>query len=241
LEITFFVPFENHKLISFNLNPHWDISEVKKRICRTLNLHYKNIQIEHSGNTLNDDWFVQELDLKNGDILGVSPSSISCAVNEAELMKEYRYLRTQFPLVKMEDLLTYKGRIRCERGYVKELADRGVWPFTEYVNWHEFKMVLSYLHPYKPPTVTWLTDISHPNIIPKKKGKVCVSLLGKKWLPNTKLAAVINALYFLLSDPNPYSAYPNKRCKEVAKICRMFGFPLKRRQVARILPEQDRI
>ncbi|UCG68030.1 MAG: hypothetical protein JSV09_09320, partial [Thermoplasmata archaeon] len=130
--------------------------------------------------------------------------------------------------------------LRCERGYVKELANRGVWPFTEYVKWHEFKMVISYLHPYKPPSVTWLTDISHPNIIPHKKGKVCVSVLGKKWRPNTKLAAVINALYFLLSDPNPYSAYPTKKCQEVAKIVRMFGFPLRRRVNLASIPSSRR-
>lgn len=236
MHITFFVPFENHRSISLIIKPQWEIFEVKKRICRILNLECDNVLIAHQGKTIEDDILVGELTLLEG-VLTVAPSDISCAVDESELMEEYRYLRNQFPLVKMEDLLTYKGKIRCERGYVKELADRGVWPFTEYVNWHEFKMVLSYLHPYKPPTVTWLTDISHPNIIPKKKGKVCVSILGKKWLPNTKLAAVINALYFLLSDPNPYSAYPNKRCKEVAKICRMFGFPLKRRQVANILPQ----
>jgi hypothetical protein len=214
---------------------------VKKRICRILNLEYENVLIVNEGKTLENDIQVCELALKEGEVLAVVPLDISCAVDETALIEEYRFIKEQFPLVKMEDLLTYKGRIRCERGYVKELADRGVWPFTEYVNWHEFKMVLSYLHPYKPPAVTWLTDISHPNIIPKKKGKVCVSILGKKWLPNTKLAAVINALYFLLSDPNPYSAYPNKRCKEVAKICRMFGFPLKRRQVAQIIPQPNRV
>jgi hypothetical protein len=237
LEIIFFVPFQNHKSISLDLENQWEILQVKKRISRILNLKPDNILIAHKGKTLEDEILIGELALNKHDVLSVAPSDISCAIDETALVEEYRFIKEQFPLVKMEDLLTYKGRIRCERGYVKELADRGIWPFTEYVTWHEFKMVLSYLHPYKPPSVTWLTDISHPNIIPKKKGKVCVSMLGKKWLPNTKLAAVINALYFLLSDPNPYSAYPNKRCKEVAKICRMFGFPLKRRQVAKILPQ----
>lgn len=182
------------------------------------------------GKVLDGDEVVGNLELTGGEGLMLSPAGLGAAVDERDLMDEFRYLREQFPLVTMIDLMTYEGKLRCERGPVKDLADRNIWPFTEYVKWHKFRMVLSFLHPYKPPTVTWLTDISHPNIIPGKKGKVCVSVLGKKWLPNTKLAAVVNALYFLLSDPNPYSAYPNKRCKEVAKICTMFGFPMKRVQ-----------
>ena len=111
---------------------------------------------------------------------------------------------------------------------MKELAEDGVWPFDQYIQWHKFKIKLSFLHPYKPPTVTWLTDIDHPNIIPKRTGKVCVSLLGKGWLPQTKLAAIVNSLYFLLFDPNPYSHYPNKRCKKAAQVCKQYGFPRKR-------------
>jgi hypothetical protein len=219
------------KDISIISKPNWSVLKLKKKACKILNFDPKNVVFSLNGRVLREEVSLDEKDINKNRTFCLIPKEIKAAVDEQALLDEYSYLRQQFPLVKMEDLLTYKGRIRCERGYVKELADRGVWPFTEYVQWHEFKMVLSYLHPYKPPSVTWLTDISHPNIIPKKKGKVCVSLLGKKWLPNTKLAAVINALFFLLSDPNPYSAYPNKRCKEVAKICRMFGFPIKRKQV----------
>ncbi len=198
---------------------------VKKLLCERWNLEYNEVSLIHGSRILKEEEVIDNLESYE---LALMPQRLNAAVDEEELIREYQYLREQFPLVRMKDLLTYEGRLRCERGKVKELADRGVWPFTEYVEWQEFRMVLSYLHPFKPPSVTWLTDISHPNIIPKKKGKVCVSILGKKWLPNTKLAAVINSLHFLLLDPNPYSAYPNKRCKKVAKICRMFGFPLKR-------------
>ena len=231
MRIIIFTPLKQKQGIFFISKPNWSVLKVKKRACRILKIEPDEVALSLNGKVLLDNVALDDLTNSNKETLSLIPRVIKAGVDETALMDEYRYIQQQFPLVRMEDLLTYKGRIRCERGYIKELADRGVWPFTEYVQWHEFKMVLSYLHPYKPPTVTWLTDISHPNIIPKKKGKVCVSLLGKKWLPNTKLAAVINALYFLLSDPNPYSAYPNKRCKEVAKICRMFGFPIKRKQV----------
>lgn len=239
LRIVIFTPLGQTQGISLVPKPNWSVRDVKKKACKILNLDPTKSVLAHGGLALNEKSLLHNLDIDQRYIFALIPKEINAGIDEHVLLEEYRYIRQQFPLVKMEDLLTYKGRLRCERGYVKELADKGVWPFTEYVRWHEFKMVLSYLHPYKPPTVTWLTDISHPNIIPKKKGKVCVSLLGKKWLPNTKLAAVINALYFLLSDPNPYSAYPNKRCKEVAKICRMFGFPLKRKQVTQNIIQVD--
>jgi hypothetical protein len=215
--------------ISLAPKAHWSLLDVKENACKIMGLDPRKVNLTYHGNVLDDGLSVSSLPLYNECEITIIPREIKAGVDEQALIEEFRYIQKQFPLVRMEDLLTYQGRLRCERGYVKELADKGVWPFVEYVKWHEFKMVLSYLHPYKPPTVTWLTDISHPNIIPKKKGKVCVSLLGKKWLPNTKLAAVINALYFLLSDPNPYSAYPNRRCKHVAKIVRMYGFPIKRR------------
>jgi hypothetical protein len=225
--------------VKLNLKPNIRVLMVKNLVCQNRNIEPKNVCLVYNKRILNDEEDVNYLP-GCGD-LSIIPWGLEAAVDEQALMEEYRFLREQFPLVRMIDLMTYKGKLRCERGYVKELANRGVWPFTEYVKWHEFKMVISYLHPYKPPSVTWLTDISHPNIIPHKKGKVCVSILGKKWRPNTKLAAVINALYFLLSDPNPYSAYPTKKCKEVAKIVRMFGFPLRRRVNPASIPSNRRI
>jgi hypothetical protein len=206
--------------------PIWKLLDDAKEELRLSN---RDICLIRKGEIIEPDMRVSDSGIRDSDILTLMPLEIEAALDENELVKEYGYIKEQFPLVRMEDLMTYRGQVRCDRGYVKELATRGIWPFTQYVQWHEFRMELSYLHPFKPPIVTWVTDIDHPNIIPAKKGKVCVSILGKKWLPNTKLAAVINALFFLLSDPNPYSAYRNDRCKEAAKICRMYGFPLKRR------------
>jgi hypothetical protein len=227
------VPIGEGFSTALNSEPGCPVWKIKEVVCRLNGIKPERVCLVHGGEVVGEDRAADEF-----HALTLMPKHIEAAVNEEELIEEYRYLRTQFPLVKMVDLMTYEGRLRCDRGYVKELAEKEIWPFTEYVKWHEFRMVLSYLHPFKPPSVTWLTDIHHPNIIPKKKGKVCVSILGKKWLPNTKLAAVINALYFLLQDPNPYSAYPTKRCKEVAKICRMFGFPLKRRASPASVPRR---
>ena len=146
-------------------------------------------------------------------------------MDEKALEAEYKFLKDQFPLVSMIEPTLYRGMIRCERGIVKEYAKQKVWPFTEYVKWQTFELELAPSHPFKPPVCTWKTDIPHPNIIPNQKGQVCVSVLGEGWTPKTKLAAVVNALSFLLSDPNPDSTYPFPACINSAKICKKYGFP----------------
>jgi ubiquitin-protein ligase len=143
------------------------------------------------------------------------------------LYKEKMLINHQFPMVRaINDPPTiYEGMLRCEKGEVKKLAEKGVWPFIEYTNWHRFRMVLPEEYPLKPPIVTWLTDISHPNIVPNIPGAVCVSILGDKWRPDLKLISVINSLFYLLSDPNPNNVFDNPKCLEAAKVCRAHGFP----------------
>jgi hypothetical protein len=223
------IPYGQGSSVCLDVNPELHVRGLLISLSNHLNITEDDMHLVHRGKVLSRNKKLGDLGLLGNEELALIPAKVQAAVDKQMLLEEYNYLRTQFPLVKMVDLMTYTGKLRCERGPVKDLADRGIWPFIEYVKWHEFKMTLSLTHPFKPPTVTWLTEINHPNIIPHKKGKVCVSIIGKKWLPNTKLAAVINALYFLLYDPNPYSAYPTKKCQEVAKICRMFGFPKRRR------------
>jgi len=149
-------------------------------------------------------------------------------VDEELLREEQEYILKNFPNVSSPDPSVYEVRLRAEGGKVEELANEGVWPFTQYVRWHRVRIEVGFLYPYRPPEVTWLTDIDHPNIIPRKKGKVCLSILGKGWRPTYRLSAVMNGLYFLLQDPNPYSAYPNKRCRNAAMILYLHGFPLHR-------------
>ena len=40
------------------------------------------------------------------------------------------------------------------------------------------------------------------------------------------IVSVINALYYLLADPNPNNVFDDPKCLEVAKICKKNGFPL---------------
>jgi hypothetical protein len=150
----------------------------------------------------------------------------------ALLYKEKKFVNHQFPTVTaLDDPPTiYEGMLRCEQGRVKELAEKKVWPFTEYVEWHRFRINLPEDYPLKPPVATWLTEIDHPNIVPNIPGAVCVSILGENWRPDLKLVSVINALYYLLADPNPDNVFDHPKCLEAAKICRKYGFPLHKKE-----------
>jgi ubiquitin-protein ligase len=209
------IPVGEGRIYTFSIPDELSEEEIKAKFARDIGWRTASFSLQRSPGISRTNYVL-------------TPSGIQGGVDEELLRDEYAFLRHQFPLVTMVNLTTYEGMARCEGGPIMELADDGVWPFEQYVTWHKFKIKLSFLHPYKPPTVTWTTDIDHPNIIPKRSGKVCVSLLGKGWLPQTKLAAVINSLYFLLYDPNPYSHYPNKRCKRAAEVCKQYGFPRKR-------------
>lgn len=143
------------------------------------------------------------------------------------LIKEKNLLNHQFPTVTaMNDPPTqFEGLIRCEKGEVKKLSEVGVWPFTEYANWNRFRLDLPSEYPLKPPVATWLTDISHPNIVPNIANAVCVSILGEKWDPRLKLISVVNSLHYLLTDPNPQSVFDHPRALKAANVCRSYGFP----------------
>jgi hypothetical protein len=148
-------------------------------------------------------------------------------VNIPLLYKEKNFTNHQFPTVMaLNDPPTaYEGMLRCEKGDVKTLAEKSVWPFTEYADWNRFRLELPDEYPLKPPRAMWLSDISHPNIVPKVMNAVCVSILGENWRPDLKLVSVVNALYYLLSDPNPDNVFDHPNCLKAASVCRSYGFP----------------
>jgi hypothetical protein len=152
------------------------------------------------------------------------------------LYKEKTLLNHQFPTITaMTDPPTqFEGLIRCEKGEVKNLSEKGIWPFTEYTNWNRFRLDLPSEYPLKPPVATWLTDISHPNIVPNVPNAVCVSILGEKWDPRLRLISVVNSLHYLLTDPNPQSVFDNPRALKAANVCRSYRFP----KMAKTTPEK---
>jgi len=156
-------------------------------------------------------------------------------VNIPLLYKEKNFTNHQFPTVTaLNDPPTvYEGMLRCEKGEVKTLAEKEIWPFTEYVDWNRFRLELPEEYPLKPPKAMWLSEVSHPNIVPKVMNAVCVSILGENWRPDLKLVSIVNALYYLLSDPNPDNVFDHPNCLKAASVCRSYGFPkMTKRQTA---------
>ncbi|KIX03228.1 uncharacterized protein Z518_06780 [Rhinocladiella mackenziei CBS 650.93] len=69
-------------------------------------------------------------------------------------------------------------------------------------------------YPFKPPTVTFITKIYHPNISndsPPNSGIMCLGMLkDSEWKPSTKMSAVLEFARQLLKEPNPDDAVEAK-------------------------------
>lgn len=58
-------------------------------------------------------------------------------------------------------------------------------------------------YPLKPPSLTFLTSMFHPNIY--KDGKICVDILQGEWTPIQSVRTILLSILSLLMDPNPMS------------------------------------
>lgn len=74
------------------------------------------------------------------------------------------------------------------------------------------EILFSVTYPFKPPTVTFLTKVYHPNITPT--GGICLGILKDEWVPSYTINTVLLAVSELLANPNPKDAIAN----DIAKV-----------------------
>jgi ubiquitin-protein ligase len=82
---------------------------------------------------------------------------------------------------------------------------------------HRIRIDIPQEYPYQKPTVRFLTDIFHPNIVPPERGGwVCIKLLDK-WDLSSNLMDLLKGIESLLTNPNSLSPYRDETTIKAAK------------------------
>eukprot|EP01128_Nolandella_sp_AFSM9_P005370 TRINITY_DN2579_c0_g1_i2.p1 TRINITY_DN2579_c0_g1~~TRINITY_DN2579_c0_g1_i2.p1 ORF type:complete len:172 (+),score=24.32 TRINITY_DN2579_c0_g1_i2:132-647(+) len=72
--------------------------------------------------------------------------------------------------------------------------------------WFTLDIVVPDNYPLKPPSVSFVTNVFHPNVL-YKTGEICLDLLKDAWTPAFTLVAVCRAIIGLLGHPEPDSPF----------------------------------
>ncbi|PWY91327.1 ubiquitin-conjugating enzyme [Aspergillus sclerotioniger CBS 115572] len=92
-----------------------------------------------------------------------------------------------------DDLLHWEAVLKGVKGTPYE---GGLW---------SLKILIPPNYPLSPPTITFKTRISHPNIS-FTTGEICLTLLTTEhWSPVYTLSSTLTAIHQLLTDPRPDS------------------------------------
>ena len=66
---------------------------------------------------------------------------------------------------------------------------------------YNLRLVCPKDYPFKPPKVTFLTPIMHPNIDPST-GAICLSMIGEDWHPAINIVKALFGIWQLLICPD---------------------------------------
>ncbi len=114
------------------------------------------------------------------------------------LSKELQKLVSEGPREKLEGITVY---IIEDNIYEWEAAMEGPSETPYEKGIFILRLLFTPEYPFKPPKVTFLTRVYHPNI--NHKGGICLDILRDKWSAALTVRTILLSISSLLASPNP--------------------------------------